>query len=198
MSQTPRILVFSGSARRDSYNQGLSRQAAALLNQSGAQATWVNLGGLDIPLYHGDLETEHGLPLGVKTLRSLLFTHDALVIASPEYNGFPSPLLKNALDWASRRQGDEPPRAAFLGKSAYLLSATRGESGGGRGLRHLAQLLTNLKVQVLPDTFTLPRAESALDAEGNLLDPTRRAALHAGLLQLRDAVLAGAPLATAA
>ncbi|GAB3255849.1 NADPH-dependent FMN reductase [Chitinimonas naiadis] len=179
MTHPVRVLVLAGSARRASFNQALARLAAAAVEAQGGVATYLDIGSLDIPLYNGDDEDAFGLPTGVQALRAQLFSHDALIIASPEYNGFPSPLLKNALDWASRKQPDEVPRAAFIGKQALLLAASRGESGGARGLAQLRQLLINLKVDPLPETLGLPKAGEAFTEDGRLHDAARQAELAA-------------------
>ena len=190
MSASIRVLVFAGSARQASFNQTLGRLAVQRLHAAGAETTYIDLGSLDIPLYHGDLEATVGLPPGVRTLRAALLQHDALFIASPEYNGFFSPLLKNALDWASRKQPDEVPRAAFIGKIALLASATRGESLGLRGLHSLRTLLGSLKVESLPEVFSLPRAGEAFSGDGTLLDAVKEAEFDKLLGQLQAAVIA--------
>jgi hypothetical protein len=61
------------------------------------------------------------------------FRLDALLIATPVYNGGYTALLKNALDWASRpTETDRSGLAAMTGKSAALISASPGTLGGIR------------------------------------------------------------------
>lgn len=101
-----KVLVFAGSARRDSLNKKLARIAARHAREAGGDATFVDLDDYPIPLYHGDLEAAEGLPANARKLREIFLAHDALLIASPENNSSVTALLKNTLDWLSRSIGD--------------------------------------------------------------------------------------------
>lgn len=57
-----------------------------------------------MPFYDEDIERQKGVPEGAKQLRNLMIQSNAILIASPEYNGSVSAVLKNALDWASRNE----------------------------------------------------------------------------------------------
>ena len=79
----PRLLVCAGSARADSLHRQLARAAEAALIIAGAEATFVEIGDYDLPLYNQDLEEKDGLPLPARQMRDLLVTHDGLALASP-------------------------------------------------------------------------------------------------------------------
>src|SRR5689334_3736945 len=96
----PKILVFAGSARIDSVNRKLATAFARELELRGAAVTLADLRDYPMPIYDGDIESE-STPAAAGDFQRLVREHDAFVIASPEYNGSFSPLLKNALDWAS-------------------------------------------------------------------------------------------------
>ncbi|MDN3516378.1 NAD(P)H-dependent oxidoreductase [Aquisalimonas lutea] len=165
-----RILVFAGSARAESYNKRLARLAASRVDNAGGRATLVDLRDFPIPLYDGDLEHEQGIPDHARRLRAMLAEHSGLVVVSPEYNGFITPLLKNTLDWLSRPDGDEEGLALFRNRVACVLSASPGGFGGMRSLALARQLLTNLGVTVLPDQLAVPRAAQAFTDNGDLAD----------------------------
>jgi chromate reductase, NAD(P)H dehydrogenase (quinone) len=148
-----------------------------------------------MPFYDGDLETAGGLPAPAKAFKELLRAHDALVIASPEYNGSFPALLKNAIDWASRPEPGEPHLAVFRGKTAALLSASPGPGGGARGLRHLRELLEMIGVQVLPEQLAVTRATHAFDSSGRLLREQDRDALQRLAARLALAPAVAGPLA---
>ncbi len=165
----PKILAFSGSSRQTSFNTMLVSIAASAAREEGADVTVINLGDYPMPIYNADLEEKHGLPQSVLEFKQLLIAHQGLLIASPEYNSAFSPLLKNAIDWASRKQSaDEPPLLAFSGKYASIMSASPGGLGGIRGLVFLRMLLGNIGITVLPDQQAIPQAHQAFDHDDNL------------------------------
>jgi NAD(P)H-dependent FMN reductase len=71
-------------------------------------------------------------------------------------------LLKNTLDWVSRPHGVESGLIPYQGKWAGLVSASAGNLGGLRGLRHVREILTNLQVLVIPQQMALSQADKAL------------------------------------
>jgi len=122
-----------------------------------------------MPLYDGDSEAAQGVPDNAVRFKELLRAHDALVVASPEYNGSFSALVKNTIDWISRPAPGEPPLVVFRGKPAAILSASPGSGGGKRGLRHLRELLDMIGMKVVPTQVAVAKASQAFDEAGNLL-----------------------------
>jgi NAD(P)H-dependent FMN reductase len=177
-----RALVVSGSYRAGSYNLRLARLAAAAARAQGAAVTEVDLRALALPIYDGDLEASQGQPAGALELRRLFATHDALLIAAPEYNGFVTPLLVNALDWASRpKAADGLPDglAAMNGKVVGMMSASPGQFGGVRGLIALRSLASlTLAMHVVPPTLSVARAHEAFEDDGRLRDARHQQALE--------------------
>lgn len=173
-----KVLAFAGSSRRESLNKKLVRVAAAGAEDAGAQVKVIDLADYPMPLFNKDLEAEEGMPKSAQAFKQALIDHDGFLIASPEYNGAFSPLLKNALDWASRAEStDEPPYAAYMGKVAAVMAASPGGLGGIRGLVHLRILLANLQVLVLPGQQTLGQAFKAFDEQGGLADERKQQAV---------------------
>lgn len=171
---TPKILALAGSTRKDSFNQRLLEIAVAGARDAGAEVTVVDLNDYPLPLYNADLEEEDGLPAAAAKLKQLFFSHEGLLIASPEYNSSITPLLKNTIDWVSRKVGDEAPLQAYRGKVAALMSASPGGLGGLRGLVHVRSILGNIGVIVLPTQIAVGSAHEAFDAEGQLKDATQQ------------------------
>jgi chromate reductase len=166
-----KILAFSGSARKDSFNQRLVKIAARGAEQAGAEVTVINLGDFPMPLFNQDDEAEFGMPAPAREFKNLLIEHDGFLIASPEYNSAFSPLLKNAIDWASRKENDgEAPLLAYRGKLAVIMSASAGALGGLRGLVFLRLLLSNIGVTVLANQQAVSQANKAFHPDGRLLD----------------------------
>jgi NAD(P)H-dependent FMN reductase len=185
MMTQSKILVFAGSTREGSLNRKLARLAAESLEKRGAQVTLADLRDYPMPMYDGDLEATHGLPERAKAFKELLRAHDALVIASPEYNGSFSALLKNVIDWTSRAEPGEKPAQVFRGKTAVLLATSPGPGGGKRGLKHVRELLQMIGVEVLPQELSLPKGAGAFTEAGSFLtseDATRLEGVLSGLM----------------
>jgi chromate reductase len=180
-----KLLALCGSARRDSINGRLLALAVAAARASGAEVTECALTTDLLPLFDQDREAAEGIPAAAMELKVAFQAHDGLLIASPEYNGFFSPLLKNAIDWVSRPVAGAP--SPFAGKTAALFAASGGALGGIRGLPHLRLLLSNLGVQVAAGQMALAKAEQAYGADGRLADAGQQAMLEkcvADLLRL--------------
>lgn len=180
----PRILAFSGSSRRESFNQRLVSTAARASEAAGGEVALINLGDFPLPLFNQDDEAEQGPPENMQRLKRLFLEHDGLLISAPEYNSSITPLLKNTLDWVSRKYGDEPPLAAYTGKTAAIISASPGGLGGMRGLVHVRAILNTLGVLVLPGQVSIRSAFSAFDADGNLENDADKQRIEALAQQL--------------
>jgi NAD(P)H-dependent FMN reductase len=178
VTAAPRILAFAGSLRAGSLNRKLVAIAAAGARAAGAEVTELELRDLPLPVFDQDLEAREGLPDNARELKSLMKSHSGFLIASPEYNSSLSAALKNAIDWASRPDGDEPPLVCFRGKTAVIMSASPGGIGGLRGLVHLRSILGNIQVLVLPDQKTIPAAHEAFTDDGNLKDANQHKAIE--------------------
>lgn len=179
MTYIPKIVAFAGSTREKSYNKQLIKIAVAGARAAGAEVTLVDLRDLAIPLYDEDLEASSGLPAGGKQLRDLMLASDGLMISSPEYNSSISAVLKNTIDWVSRKQpGDKQGLAAFAGKTAVLMSASPGALGGLRGLVHLRAILGNIDVLVLPGQVAISAANDAFQPDGTLKDAKKQEAVE--------------------
>ena len=169
--EQPRILAFAGSLRQDSYNKRLLKIAANGARAARADVTVIDLRDYPLPVLNEDDERAHGLPAEARALKKLFMEHHGLLIASPEYNSSISAALKNSLDWVSRAaEPKEPPLSCYVGKTAALLSASPGALGGLRGLVHLRAILGNIRVLVLPEQQSIPKAHEAFTEDGALRD----------------------------
>ena len=116
---THRILGLCGSLRAESVNRKLLMQAGRMYTDAD-----FNEASLQLPLYNGDIEAK-GIPAEVQSLADQIAAADAVIIASPEYNKSLSGVLKNALDWISRVEGNP-----WAQKPVAIMSATAGRTGG--------------------------------------------------------------------
>jgi chromate reductase, NAD(P)H dehydrogenase (quinone) len=179
MPTAPRILAFSGSARKESLNKKLLAAVVEATRTAGGDVTLVDFTDFPMPLYNGDLEDAEGMPPNAQKLVDLITQHQGLLIASPEYNSQITPLLKNAIDWVTR--ADENP---LIGKAAAVVSASPGAFGGIRSMTQARQLLTHLGCLVIPVQCILPHADKAFDEKGALKEERVRKTVQSVATQL--------------
>ena len=183
-----KLLLIAGSAREGAFSVRLRDAARQAAERAGASTSVLDLRALALPVYDGDLEAAQGVPAGATTLRDAIVTHDALLIATPEYNGFPTPLVINAFDWLSRLKDG---LAVTAGKPVALVSSSPGALGGLRSMNFLRQYLQMaFQMLVLPAQQAVGRAHEAFAPDGTLAD-ARAAATLDGVVKalLREAAL---------
>jgi chromate reductase, NAD(P)H dehydrogenase (quinone) len=154
------ILAVPGSLRAGSVNRELLRLAAESLPDGVELAVWEGL--REIPPYDEDTEGETFLP--VAGFRSAIARADAVLIATPEYNGSIPGALKNALDWASRPTATN----AFRGKPVAVIGASPGAFGGVWAHAEARKVLGIMGARVVDAELSLGKAPDRLaepDAE---------------------------------
>ena len=188
MTKRTKILCFAGSARRDSLNKKLARAAARTAEEHGAEVTFVDLNDYEMPLYHGDLETESGIPENAYKLRDLFLAHQGIFIASPEYNAGYSPLIKNTLDWITRiRIEGQAPQAPFKDRVFAISTASTGGYGGMRSLPSLRHIMsTGYGALVISEQLALAHADKAFDENGILVNEGQAQMLERVVKRLVD------------
>lgn len=179
-----KVLALAGSTRAESYNKKLVNEAANLAREMGAKVTVVDLKDYPMPFFDEDLEAKEGPPASAVKLRQLMIESDAIIIASPTYNSSITAVLKNTLDWISRRVGYTLKGDPFKQKKFVIISASPGPSGGAQGLVHLRAILQAVGGNVLPGQVTIPSAHNAFDAKGKLQDAAQREELRKQMKEL--------------
>ena len=155
------LLGISGALRAESTNTKLIREAARVF----APDTFVEA-DLRFPLYDGDLEDSEGIPAAVQLLADQIAESDAVVISGPEYNKSITGVLKNALDWVSRTEGNP-----WKDKPVAILSATAGRAGGERTQFALRLCMVPFRPRILQGPEVLiAGSRKAFDDDGRLKD----------------------------
>lgn len=173
------ILTIAGSLRAGSVNRALLRAAAEDLPPGVRVDGYDGLAGL--PAFDEDLEPVE--PHAVRDLRAALARADALLIATPEYNGSIPGALKNALDWASRPYG----AAVLTGLPAAVVSVSPSSFGASRANAALRAVLDASGAAVLEGHLAVADAGTAFDAGARLVDTEVRRALTAVVGELVEA-----------
>lgn len=178
-----RILLFSASLRKESYNTKLATLAASIIEKHGGIVDFASMSEFDTPSFNQDIEGEGDFPAGAEEFRKRLMQNDAFIIASPDYNGSISGVLKNSIDWVSRYR-PQP----FNGRHAMLLSASPSESGGNQGLWALRVPLEKLGSHVFPAMFSLAKAHQAFDSHDKIADESLAKRLENNLKSFLESV----------
>lgn len=184
---TPKILVLSGSDRSGSFNKKLAQAAAGTLALIEPDVTMIALADYPLPLLGQDGARDKGLPETAVKLAGMIAAHDALFVASPEYNASIPPVLKNALDWVSLvssdgRAGIRP----FEGLTVALASASAEPQGGHHVLDHLRTVFVRLGALVVSETCLVPDASNGFNNDDMPSDENHAADLNAACCALVD------------
>lgn len=176
-AEPTKVLAFAGSTREGSVNKKLVTDAADVARKMGATVTVIDLKNYALPFFDEDLEAKEGIPAKAKEIRQMMNESQVIMIASPEYNGSLSAVLKNVIDWASRDE-EGKSTTAFRGKKFVIMSSSPGGGGGVRGLVHLRAILGNLGGNVVAEQLTVPNGFDAFDDQGQLKDPATQQKLE--------------------
>ena len=175
-----RLLGVSGSLRSGSLNTQLLRLAAEELPEDVELELYDELAS--IPPFDQDFADL--APDEVVRLKVAVAEADAILVATPEFNGSIPGQLKNAFDWVSRPLGENPAR----GKPVAVIGASTSSFGGVWAQRELKKVLGILGARVLD--VELPVAK----ADRRLADPDLE--LRAELARVADALVAAVETST--
>lgn len=161
----PKIVILAGSVRSRSLNVALARRVLDAARDEQFTVQLLDLADYEMPIYNGDHEDEHGHPEGAVRLHDEIVIADVVLIASPEFNGGPTPLLKNALDWVSRVS-----KRPLSGRRIGLMSASPGRGSGRFGLGTTRRILEHMHGDVAETELAVGNAGSRLADEDFDLD----------------------------
>jgi chromate reductase len=176
-----RIAIIPGSLRAGSYNRKLAGIAEEILKKHDVETDLIDLNDHPLPVYDGDVETADGIPDACWKLKAKIAATHAVIICSPEYNGGVPGMLKNTLDWTTRG-GSNP----WSGKVVMLSGASDGPWGTNRMQPSLRSSFAVMGALVIPQTITIPRANTVWDDSGMLLDETLPGRVEKAIAGLMD------------
>lgn len=159
-----KAVTICGSKRQGSNNRRLQHVMNERLSARGIEVIALDMAQFDLPLFDADLEAQ-GTPQAAIDLAALFLDADIIFIATPEYNGSVTPLIKNTIDWISRQKG-RPFRRAVFGIGAV----STGRLSGVSALSHLRDILSKLMALVAPIDLRIGPAEEAFNAQGHLIE----------------------------
>jgi FMN reductase len=154
-----KIVGITGSLREGSYSVLALKEAANRIKALGAEAEIIELKDLQLPFCDGG--DEYPDYPDVEILREKVKAADGLILATPEYHGSVSGVLKNALDLMSFEH--------LSGKVAGLISVLGGQSNSN-ALNDLRVIIRWVHGWVIPEQVAIGQAWQAFDSEGKLTD----------------------------
>ncbi len=151
-----KLVLIPGSLRKGSINKQLLDVCAAALKARGVEVIEATAAELNTPLINTDDEHDR-FPPTVKSLSEKIMGANGVIIATPEYNGSISPIIKNFIDWTSRLK-PHPWRA----KPVLLTGTSPGYFGAVSGLLHTRTPFDRLGAYVYPQSYALPFGDKEL------------------------------------
>jgi FMN reductase len=157
-----RVVGICGSLRPNGWTSAGLKIALAGAEEKGATAELLDLRDYDLPFCTGgDIDSIEG-KAGVQRLRQKVFEASGIILATPNYHGSLSGVLKNALDLMSMRE--------FEGKVVGLIGVSGGRMGGAATLNALRAIGRTLHAWVIPSEAWIYDADSAFTEDGRIKD----------------------------
>lgn len=157
-----RIEIITGSPRQGSITK---RVALFLLNHLRAitphHIDLIDVRDWPLPLLQDVFNSVESTPEAFRPLSERMFSADAFILVTPEYNGSYTPALKNLLDHYPKQSH----------KAFGLVTASTGFSGGLRATQQLQLLVNALFGIACPNMLVVGQVEKKFDANGVLIDP---------------------------
>jgi chromate reductase len=160
-----KLLLISGSLRKDSYNTALLRHVEE------EAVLWDELEELP---HYSEEEDVGPAPPAVERIRAAVRDADAVLFATPEYNGSVPGALKDAVDWLSRPRGAAP----LLNKPVAVVGASMSMFGAVWAQADLRRILKTAGARVIETELPVAKAHEVF-ADGRLVDADLQARLQA-------------------
>lgn len=154
-----KIVGIVGSLRPDAYSALALQQAIKRVKELGAVTEILDLREMQLPFCDGG--SEYPNYPDVEILREKVKAADGLILATPEYHGSVSGVLKNALDLMSFEH--------LSGKVTGLISVLGGQSNSN-ALNDLRIIVRWVHGWVIPEQIAIGQAWQAFAPSGELKD----------------------------
>lgn len=164
-----RIEIISGSPRINSVTRRVALHLKNWLSQhSTHEVDVIDMKDWNIPAVQSVWVSPDKAPAAFQSLAERIFTADAYILVTPEYNGSYSPAMKNLLDHFPKRNH----------KPFGIVTASPGAMGGIRASQQLLQLIPALFGIASPYMLITPAVDKKFTAEGELTDESFHNSVH--------------------
>jgi NAD(P)H-dependent FMN reductase len=164
---TIRVTGVCGSMTADGITKKALSVALKGAAEFDAETTLLELREFDLVFYGSVPEDEY--PLDVLRLRQALKDSQGIILATPEYHGSLTGVLKNMLDLMRIED--------FETKIIGLVGVAGGDIGAINSLNTMKTICRNLHCWVLPQEVSIADSGQAFNDEGTVKDPALEARL---------------------
>ncbi len=154
-----KIVGINGSLRPRSYSAMALEVAISRVGALGVETEIIDLRKLSLPFCNGG--DDYSDYPDVAKMQQTVKSAAGLILATPEYHGSVSGVMKNALDLMSFEE--------LSGKVAGLISVLGGQSNSN-ALNDLRIILRWVHAWVIPEQISLGQAWKVFNEEGKILD----------------------------
>jgi NAD(P)H-dependent FMN reductase len=154
-----KIVGINGSLRPGSYSAMALEVAISRVGALGIETEIIDLRKLSLPFCNGG--DDYSDYPDVAKMQQTVKSAAGLILATPEYHGSVSGVMKNALDLMSFEE--------LSGKVAGLISVLGGQSNSN-ALNDLRIILRWVHAWVIPEQIGLGQAWKVFNEEGEILD----------------------------
>jgi FMN reductase len=154
-----KVVAMGGSLRSDSHTYQALGQAVDRLRALGADVEVLDLRTLNLPFCNGG--DDYADYPDVARMQKAVKEADALLLASPEYHGSVSGVIKNALDLMGFEE--------MAGKVTGLISVLGGQPNSN-ALNDFRLIMRWVNAWVIPEQIAVGQAWKAFTPDGKLLD----------------------------
>ncbi|MFM6896654.1 MAG: NADPH-dependent FMN reductase [Microcystis panniformis] len=154
-----KIVGINGSLRPGSYSAMALEVAISRVGALGVETEIIDLRKLSLPFCNGG--DDYSDYPDVAKMQQTVKSAAGLILATPEYHGSVSGVMKNALDLMSFEE--------LSGKVAGLISVLGGQSNSN-ALNDLRIILRWVHAWVIPEQIGLGQAWKVFNEEGEILD----------------------------
>ena len=160
LNKPMKVIGILGSIRKNSFTKIALEIALSGAQEIGVETSIVDLAQFDLPFCDGG-DNKENYPLDVDKLKNIVRDAHGIILATPEYHGSFSGVLKNALDLMGFKE--------FEGKMVGLLGVAGGPTGAINSLNMLRTVTRQLRAWVVPHQVSIPQSMSSFSDDGILL-----------------------------
>lgn len=155
------IEIVSGSPRQESVTVRVAKFLQKFLSETTThEVRLLDVRDFPLPSIQKVWTSLAAVPEEWKHLGERVFSADAFILVTPEFNGSYSPAMKNLLDHFPKQSH----------KPFGIVTASVGAMGGMRASQQMQLLVAALLGIASPQMLITPLVDKKFDAAGNLLD----------------------------